>query len=364
VSHDVERNDTEVEMEAASDPSEGKCTNQPRLRLSQQRRRLQNVAKASDRIALSDRAVAEITSGVLQDYEIVKLENSSEVIDKHKIRMERHKYRQSVQAVSASATNDVMGIYFDGQKDKTLSHESVDGKSHRRMTVEEHISLVQEPGSTYLGHVTPATCSALAIKQIIVAFIKDSHINIDGLMAIGCDGTVVKTGKNGGAIRLVEEHFKLSLQWFVCMLHANELPLPYLFEQLDGVTKSLKCFSRPVGSMLPDCVKMPISQFQKKQCDFLEISIDDLSGDQQYLKNICIAVNSAHCPVSLSHREPGKLVMSRWVTLANRILRLYTSTENPSATLKIILEFIMKMYAPMGFLIKSKPSCMDGSKHM
>jgi len=85
VSHDVERNDTEVEMEAANDPSEGKCTNQPRLRLSQQRRRLQNVAKASDRYALSDRSVSMITYDVLQDYEIVTLKNISEVIDKHKV---------------------------------------------------------------------------------------------------------------------------------------------------------------------------------------------------------------------------------------------------------------------------------------
>jgi len=33
------------------------------------------------------------------------------------------------------------------------------------------LSLVQEPGSTYLGQVTPATGSAVAIKQSIVAFI-------------------------------------------------------------------------------------------------------------------------------------------------------------------------------------------------
>jgi len=53
--------------------------------------------------------------------------------------------------------------------------------------------------------------------------------------------------------------------------------------------------------------------------------------------------------VSLSHREPGKVVMSRWVTLANRILRLYTASENPSETLKITSEFIMKAYASMWF---------------
>jgi len=91
VLYDVENKDTEVEMEAASDASEGDCAIQPRLRLSQQRRRLQNVAKASDRYALSDRDVAKITSDVLQDYEILTLTNSSEVIDRHKVKRERHK---------------------------------------------------------------------------------------------------------------------------------------------------------------------------------------------------------------------------------------------------------------------------------
>ena len=204
------------------------------------------------------------------------------------------------------------------------------------------------PGSTYLGHVPPAAGSAAAIKQSIVAFIEESQINVDDFKKmLTCDGTVVNTGKNGGAICLVEEHFHRSLQWFVCMLHANELPLRHLFEQLDGVTTDPKVFSGPVGIMLPNCVKMLIAQFQAIQCDFLEINLNDLSGDQQYLKDICIAVNTGHCPVSLSHREPGKLVMSRWVTLANRILRLYTATGNPSDNLKIILEFIMKVYAPM-----------------
>jgi len=44
------------------------------------------------------------------------------------------------------------------------------------MTVEEHLSLVQESGFNYLGHVTHATGSAVAIKQSIVAFIEESHI--------------------------------------------------------------------------------------------------------------------------------------------------------------------------------------------
>src|SRR6218665_1300699 len=56
--------------------------------------------------------------------------------------------------------------------------------------------------------------------------------------------------------------------------------------------------------------------------------------------------------------------MPRRVTLANRSLRFYIATENPSEYLKTIAEFVLKVYAPMWFTIKSKPSCQDGTKHL
>jgi len=127
--------------------------------------------------------------------------------------------------VSSSSENaDVQGIYFDSRKDKTLIYEDLDGKKHRKLIVKEHISLVQEPGSKYLGPVTPERGTPLSIKESIITFIEDSDIDVENILAIGCDGTVVNTGNKGGAIRLIEEHIKRPLQWFVCLLHANELP--------------------------------------------------------------------------------------------------------------------------------------------
>jgi hypothetical protein len=200
--------------------------------------------------------------------------------------------------------------------------------------------------------------------QSIMSFIVMKNINENNIMAVGCDGTVVNTGKNAGAIRLLEERLDRPLQWFVCMLHANELPLRHLFEKLDGATTGPKSFSGQLGILLNNCEKMPVVEFKKIECDFPGVNIADLSADQQYLNDICIAVNTGDCSMSLSNREPGKLVMSRWVTLANRVLRLYIATVEPSDTLKIVAEFIMRVYAPMWFLIKSKPSCKDGPKHL
>lgn len=55
---------------------------------------------------------------------------------------------------------------------------------------------------------------------------------------------------------------------------------------------------------------------------------------------------------------------SRWLTTANRILRLYISTENPSENMTSIVEYIMQVYAPMWFQIKRNPYSTDGAKHL
>ena len=49
--------------------------------------------------------------------------------------------------------------------------------------------------------------------------------------------------------------------------------------------------------------------------------------------------------------------------MANRILRLYVSTENPTENLGIISQYILKVYAPVWFETKCMPFCTDGAKH-
>lgn len=334
---------------------------------SQQRLRLSNTAKASDRHAVSDRAAAEIASSVLVDYGVITSDDFSEVIDRSKIRRERHKYRESLRAESANSSTDLRGLYFDGRKDKTLTQEQAGGTFHRRTVTEEHVSLIQEPDSIYLGHTTPVRGSADCIKQTILDFFETKNINVQNLAAVGCDGTAVNTGRKGGTIRLLEQHLKRPLQWFVCLFHSNELPLRHLFEHLDGSTSGPRSYSGPVGTSLQQCDNMPVVEFQRMECDLPELPdsvVHDLSTDQRYLYDMCRAVASGTCSEALSHRIPGKLVMSRWLTMATRVLRLYVATKEPSNTLMIITEFILKVYAPVWFAIKSKSSCKDGARHL
>lgn len=63
-------------------------------------------------------------------------------------------------------------------------------------------------------------------------------------------------------------------------------------------------------------------------------------------------------------RQPGKMVHSRWLATANRILRLYVSTAEPDESLVILVHFIIKVYALTWFDIKTESSCIDGLRHL
>ena len=89
-----------------------------------------------------------------------------------------------------------------------------------------------------------------------------------------------------------------------------------------------------------------------------------LSSDQKYLLDICNAVARGHCPPSLALTSPGKLCYSRSLTTANRILRFYVASSEPSDNLRLNVEFIIKVSCKMWFTIRSNPSCSEGARHL
>jgi hypothetical protein len=84
------------------------------------------------------------------------------------------------------------------------------------------------------------TGEAKNIAAGITEFLQKKNISIDQLVATGCGGTNVNTAVNRGAIRLFEEQLGRPLQWLVCLLHANELPLRHLLQKLDVGTSGPK----------------------------------------------------------------------------------------------------------------------------
>lgn len=330
----------------------------------QMRVKLTNTALTSDRFGVSDRATAAIASSLLQDFGIITETEHSNVIDKNKIRRGKKVIRTELQVQNQAELNTFQGLYFDGRKDDTIVIEKVNSKHFRRVIKEEHYSIIQEPGSVYVGHVTPCSGSAQNIADSIISYLKKTGLSLDDLDVIGCDGTVTNTGWKGGVIRTIEEKVKRPMQWAVCLLHFNELPLRHLFQFLDGDTTGPTTFKGPIGTELNNCEKLPLVKFASVECEIPDIDRSILSKDQQYLLDISSAVQSGICPIDLSHREPGPLSHARWLTMANRILRLYVSVEYPSDEHKIVVHFILKSYMPVWFNIKKSKYLTDGPEHI
>ncbi|CAH1996010.1 unnamed protein product [Acanthoscelides obtectus] len=188
---------------------------------SQKRIKLPSVALACDRTGVSDKAAAILVSAALKDMGIVTTVDSSKIVDRSKIRRERAKVRVDLKRKD-ERRKEVYGIYFDGRKDQTLVQTSKEGISSKKTKIEEHIVLVSEPGSKYIGHFTPESGNSLSIKRGILDFL-EPNFDVSNLLVIGCDGTAVNTGSKNGIIRQLEVSLNRSLQWFVCLLHANDL---------------------------------------------------------------------------------------------------------------------------------------------
>ena len=116
--------------------------------------------------------------------------------------------------------------------------------------------------------------------------------------------------------------------------------------------------------VLSSCEELTVVQFEL--VEFVNCpSVDRayLSTEQIYLYNICKTISSRHCPDDLALEKLGSVVHSRWLTSANRLLRLYIATENPNDDL-ITLATYIEVYAPVLFNIKTNAACSEGARHV
>ena len=84
-----------------------------------------------------------------------------------------------------------------------------------------------------------------SIAQCIYSSIKATSLP-ETLAVVVSDGTAAMTGIHNGAIRCLELCGR-PLQWAICLLHCNELPLHHVFQALNGSAVSLGVFSGPMG---------------------------------------------------------------------------------------------------------------------
>jgi hypothetical protein len=184
----------------------------------------------------------------------------------------------------------------------------------------------------------------------------------------------VNTGENAGVIRQLELAINRPVQWLICMLHLNELPFREVFKRLDGQTAGPRGFKGPIGNAQNfDPCDLPIIEFEAIDGNTHDITDNeiksDLSEDQSYLSRASLAIQqgkglaSPHDLKFLASASPGTLNHAWWLTCANRILRLYLATDKPSAEVIKLVSFIVQVYAPGWFHIKSHPHCVDGARN-
>ncbi|GBM41326.1 hypothetical protein AVEN_165941-1 [Araneus ventricosus] len=136
-----------------------------------------------DRFGISDRAGVAIMSAALQDVGIISESNVLNVVDRNKIQRGRTKARATLssQSVIKDYDHDQFGLYFDGRKDRTLSMEN----NRRKVIIQEHISLVKEPGSECICHVSVNFGRAQIIGNHKYSFLSciDNDIDVTKLVA-------------------------------------------------------------------------------------------------------------------------------------------------------------------------------------
>ena len=115
-------------------------------------------------------------------------------------------------------------------------------------------------------------------------------------------------------------------------------------------------------SLKDSLMERPLTNFSPIETTsiyFPQANLDTLSSDHLYLIKILKILHNGlqqSNPLDVEHiqrSKQGKLHHARWLTKANRTLRLCMSTENPSAGLTEIISYIATVYGPLalrGFL--------------
>lgn len=87
-------------------------------------------------------------------------------------------------------STDMNSFFFDGKSEHVL--EVIRRGRHKIKKLspdkKENITIVREPGSTFLSFVSTPTGRAEVITTHILSYLESYHIPLDKLIAIGCDG--------------------------------------------------------------------------------------------------------------------------------------------------------------------------------
>lgn len=169
--------------------------------------------------------------------------------------------------------------------------------------------------------------------------------------AIGCDRTVTNTGWKSGVVHNNEVKCRRPLQWFICYYILTSYLIgicliTWMERQQDQHHLAVELENTSLD------VRNALSQILGRY------------NQKKSLLDIVKTVNTGICNPELSAMDPGRISHSRWLTCANRVLRLYVYQTSPTIELQTLANYIVKSYAPVWFDIKKNYTVKDGPKHI
>ena len=159
--------------------------------------------KIAERFGVRDTIVAALLSAVFVDLGIVTENDRSRILDRCAVRRQRSRCRKEI----IPERSGFSGLYFDGKTDKTIQPNST-------FKMENHLTLLNEPGSEFICHKVLKGHKA---NDIFEAIEEESNEDIYKIKVLGADGTCINTGKWNGALALIEKKIGRKCHWNVCI---------------------------------------------------------------------------------------------------------------------------------------------------
>ena len=100
------------------------------------------------------------------DVGLVTEDDKTRIIDRSKLRRERERCLNEIRSEEQQNFGLVNAVYLDGRKDATqIVAQGPNEKHYRSVQLEEHYTVVGEPGSYYLIHFSPEDGKGRTIAQ-------------------------------------------------------------------------------------------------------------------------------------------------------------------------------------------------------
>lgn len=130
---------------------------------------------------------------------------------------------------------------------------------------------------------------------------------------------------------------------------------------LDDHATRPRCFSGEIRTELQQCEKLPVIQFEIIST-FPTITDENLSLDHKDLFDMT-AISTGTISSDWANKAPRSQNKCRWLTTANKTLRLYAAKIDPGEKLKKLWQLFL-VYGRMWFEIKCNSSSTKEAKHL